>query len=199
MYASDNSGVGSQPVPGSQVAPHNRIDYRTHFGLLKFTNGTGLEGFYERWISGYRNRLDSLNIGSEWVEMPDFMAFFSDTFGSALMESICGPALIDLNPDFARDFSKYDLAIPGFLKGLPRWMIPHAYQARDKLLSSIKKWHEHARLHFKESSIDRNGDADPYWGNAFIRERQGPNGIFMTVDNFNADARAASDLGFIWA
>ena len=199
MYKSDDSGLGAQPVPGSHVAPHNRIDYRTHAGLLKFTNGTGLEGFYERWATGYRKRLGSLDIRDEWVEMPDFMVFFCDNFGSALIESICGPALLRLNPDFARDFSKYDLAMPGLLKGLPKWMIPQAYRARDKLLSSIKQWHGSARGQFEVSLIDQDGDTDPYWGSAFIRERQGADGIFTTVDNFDQDARAASDLGFIWA
>ncbi len=199
MYESDDSGLGAEPISSSHVAPNNRIDYRTHAGLIKFTNGKGLESFYERWATGYRARLRSLNMGDEWVEMPDFMAFFSDHFGSALIESICGPALLRLNPHFAQDFSRYDLAMPGLLKGLPRWMIPQAYHARDKLLSSIKQWHDFARSNFEVSLIDQNGDTDPYWGSAFIRERQGPNGIFMTVDKFNRDARAASDLGFIWA
>lgn len=199
MYESDDSGLDAQPVPGSQVAPHNRIDYRSHAGLLKFTNGAGFEGFYERWANRYRKRLRSLDIGDDWVEMPDFMVFFSDNFASALIESICGPTLLHLNPYFARDFSKYDLAMPGLLKGLPRWMIPQAYLARDKLLSSIKQWHNFAREKFDKSLIDQDGDTDRYWGSAFIRERQGPDGIFTTVDNFDQDARAASDLGFIWA
>lgn len=65
MYESDDSGLDAQPVPGSQVAPHNRIDYRTHAGLLKFTNGAGFEGFYERWATRYRKRLRSLDIGDD--------------------------------------------------------------------------------------------------------------------------------------
>lgn len=199
MYESDDSGLGAQPVPGSQVAPHNRIDYRTHAGLLKFTNGTGFEGFYERWVTGYKKRLRCLDIGDEWVGMPDFMGFFGDNFTPALIESICGPTLLRLNPNFARDFSQYDLAMPGLLKGLPRWMIPRTYRTRDKLLSSIRQWHSFAREQFDKSLIDQDGDTDPYWGSAFIRERQGPDGIFTTVGNFNHDARAASDLGFIWA
>lgn len=198
LYESDESGLGAQPLPGSQVAPHNRIDYITHAGLLKFTNGTGFEGFYERWAIGYRKRLQSLDIGDEWVEMPDFMDLYRDNFVPALIESICGPNLLHLSPDFVRDFSMYDLAMPGLLKGLPRWIIPQAYRARDKLLSSIKKWHDSARAQFDESWIDQDGDTDPYWGSAFIRERQGRYGIFATATNFNRDARAASDLGFIW-
>ena len=199
MYRLDNSGISSQPVPGSQVASRNRIDYRTHTGILKFTNGIGLEGFYERWVTGYINRLRAFDIGDEWVKMPDFFLFFNDSLGPAIFESICGSALLRLNPGFARDFLEYDLAIPGLLKSLPRWMIPQAYQVRDKLLDSIGKWHDFAREQSHDSSIGQDADTDPHWGSAFIRERQAPDGIFATADNFDRDARAASDLGFIWA
>lgn len=172
MYESDKSGLGAQPpVSGSQVALHNPIDYRTHANLLKFTNRRGLESFYEQWVTGYSKRLRSLDIGADWVEMPDFTVFFTDNFVSALIESICGPALLHLNPDFARDFPKYDLTMPGLFKGLPRWMIPQGYRARDKLLSSIKQWHDSRRGQFDQSLIDQDEDADPYWGSAFIRER----------------------------
>ena len=199
LYEADDSGLNAQPLPGSHVAPHNRVDYRTHVGLLKFTKGAGLGGFYERWETGFLRRLRSLDIGDEWVEIPDLMTFFSDHFGSALIESICGSLLTHLNPDFSREFSEYDQAMPGLLKGLPRWMNPHAYQVRDKLISSIKQWHAFAREQAQERLIDLNEDADPYWGSAFIRERQGPQGIFASIDGFDEDACAASDLGFIWA
>ncbi|KAL9128893.1 MAG: hypothetical protein Q9217_002515 [Psora testacea] len=199
MYRSDNTGLGAQPVPGSLVAPRNRVDYRTHVGLLRFTNGTGLEGFYERWAAGFTTRLRSLDVGDEWADMPDLMTFFSDSFGTAVIESICGPMMIRLNPQFPRELSKYDQAMPGLLKGLPRWIIPHAYEARANLISCIRKWHDHAREQSQGSLTEDDGDADAYWGSAFMRERHGPHGIFASVDNFNQDSCAASDLGFIWA
>ncbi|QSZ29810.1 hypothetical protein DSL72_004328 [Monilinia vaccinii-corymbosi] len=173
MYAKDNSGLAAQPPPGSSVAPNNRVDYRTHVGMLKFTKGAGLSNFCDRLVTGFRRRLAALPVSDqEWLELPDFMAFFNENFGSALIESICGPSLTRLSPDFAKDLSTYDTKIPGLLKGLPRWLIPDAYDARDKLLASIKQWHAFARAHFEEASISADGDADPYWGSLFIRERQ---------------------------
>ena len=199
MYERDDSGISHQALPSSHVQPHNRVDYRTHESLIRFTNGSGLQGFYERWVTGYRDRLQSLDIGDEWIAMPDLMGFFNDTFGAALIESICGRDFLDLNPHCSRDFSNYDLAVQKLLKGLPRWIIPQAYRARDKLLSAIKKWHDSATSRSGESSIVQTGDTDPYWGSSFMRERHGPDGIFSTVDNFDKDASASSDLGFIWA
>ena len=199
MYEADNSGIGRQALPGSHVEPHNRIDHRIHAGLVKFTSGSGLQGFYERWSNAYKERLQSLDIGNDWVEMPDFMTFFSDTFGSAVIESICGPTLLHMYPYFGRDFIKFDLAVPDLAKGLPRWMVPQSYRARDKLLSSIKRWHDAAREQHDQSSTKPVGDTDPYWGSAFIRERHSSDGIFSTADNFDKDAGGASDLGIIWA
>ncbi|KAF7876781.1 hypothetical protein EAF04_001864 [Stromatinia cepivora] len=195
MYAKDNSGLAAQLPLDSSVSPNNRVDYRTHVGMLRFTKGAGLSNFCDRLVTGFHQRLMALPIAEEWLELPDFMAFFDEHFGSALVESICGPSLTRLNPDFAKDFSRYDIEIPGLLKGLPRWIIPDAYEARDKLLTSIKQWHAFARAHFEEASVSPDGDSDPYWGSLFIRERQGDGGVFATTDN----ARAACDLGFIWA
>ncbi|KAI9648309.1 hypothetical protein NHQ30_002942 [Ciborinia camelliae] len=200
MYAKDDSGIAAQPPPGSSVAPHNRVDCRTHVGLLGFIKGDGLANSCEGLVTGFYQRLAELPVNEdEWLELPDFMAFYDEHFGSALVESICGPSLTRLSPDFAKDFSKYDMESPGLLKGFPRWLIPDAYEARDKLLASVKQWHTFARAYFKEESVSPDGDADPYWGSLFMRERQGVGGIFSNTDNFNDDARAASDLGLIWA
>ncbi|TGO52383.1 hypothetical protein BCON_0142g00090 [Botryotinia convoluta] len=199
MYAKDDSGLVAQPPTNSSVAPNNRVDYRTHVGMLRFTKGAGLSNFCDRLVTGLCQRLAAFSVDEEWIELPDFMAFFDQNFGSALVESICGPSLTRLSPEFAKNFSRYDMEIPGLMKGLPRWLIPDAYEARDKLLASIKQWHAFARDHFKEASISPDGDADPYWGSLFIRERQAEGGIFATTDNFGEDARAACDLGFIWA
>ncbi|RAL60974.1 hypothetical protein DID88_010070 [Monilinia fructigena] len=198
MYAKDDSGLATQPPPDSSVAPNNRIDYRTHVGMLRFTKGAGLSNFCDRLITGFHQRLAALSVSDqEWIELPDFMAFFDENFGSALVESICGPSLTRLSPDFAKDFSRYDMEIPGLLKGLPRWLIPDAYDARDKLLASIKQWHAFAQAHFEETSISPDGDADPYWGSLFIRERQSKDGIFATTDNFSDDARAAANTNLV--
>lgn len=196
MYASDNSGLNAQPRPESLVAPHNRVDHRTHVSLVKFMSGKGLLGFYTRFTNLFTDHLRHLDVGEDWVEMSDFMVFFEEGFGSAATEAICGPILRRVNPKFMQDLSKYDLGIPGLSKGLPIWMIPKAYAIRDELLDNIKQWHAVARAQFTDSSVDADGDFDPYWGSGFIRSRQD---MFASIDNFDYDAYAASDLGLIWA
>ena len=47
----------------------------------------------------------------------------------------------------------------------------------------------------KESSVEDDGDADPWWGSEAMRERQ----TFLgEVDNWDHDALASSDFGLLW-
>ena len=128
--------------------------------------------------------------------MPDLLTFFKKEFGSAATDAICGSILRQVNPNFMEGLDEYDQGMPSLTKGFPRWMIPKSYAVRDKLLDNIKQWHSIARTQFKTSSIDADGDFDPYWGFEFMRTRQD---LFASIDNFDYDAYAASDLGFIWA
>lgn len=194
-YASDKSGISTKPYPESNVAPHNRVDYLTHVGLVRFLNGDGLAGFYRRWQAGFIQRLQVLEIGKEWMDMPDLMSFWEETFGVAVIEAYTGPILRSVNPDFMRDLREYDFYVPDLSRGLPRWMTPKAYATRDKLITTVLQWHAIARALFHESAIKPDGDADPYWGSYFIRERQK---LFGAMDNFDYRAYAASDMGFIW-
>ena len=195
-YTSDKSGILSKPHPESNVAPHNRVDYLTHVGLVKLLSGDGLTGFFKRWQIGFRRRLEQYGIGEEWMDMPDLMAFWDETFGVAIFEAYAGPMLRCINPDIMHDLQVYDSVLPDLSRGLPRWMNTKAYAARDKLLASISQWHAVARALFKESMIDEDGDTDPYWGSSFMRDRQR---TFDAADSFDHRAHAASDLGFIWA
>ena len=107
------------PVCCSHVAPHSRIDYRTPSWLAEIYQRNRSRRLLDRWATGYHKRLSSLENVDEWVKMPDLMAFLTDNSGSALIESICNPALLHLSPDFTQDFTKHVLEIPGLLKGLP--------------------------------------------------------------------------------
>ncbi|KAI9876361.1 MAG: hypothetical protein M1830_006662 [Pleopsidium flavum] len=196
IYTLDDSGSFHQPYPDSKVKPNNRVDYHTNQSLLRFLGGPGLAPFFERFVTGLSKRLYSLNIEDEWTELPDFLEFFQLEMTPVVIEAVCGPVIMCHNPDFARDFWKYNLWVSALSKGLPRFMIPEAYRIRDKILIDIKQWHAYARTHFDKSKIGPDGDADPYWGSEFIRARQD---MFLSMDDFDYDALASSDFGAIWA
>ncbi|KAF4634134.1 hypothetical protein G7Y89_g3983 [Cudoniella acicularis] len=196
MYVADNSGFNENPAPQSTVSAHDRIDYHTHASLLSFTSGKHFPGFYNRWFKSFSARLQSLHNLKECIDLPDLLVLFERDFGLAVVEATCGTILERLNPNLAQDLAFYARCTPPLSKGLPRRFAPDAYSIRDKLLENIKEWHRIAKGSFKPSDVEADGDRDPFWGSEFIRSRQK---MFKGFSGFDANAAAASDLGFIWA
>ncbi len=196
-YRADDSGSHRRPHPDSNVAPHNRVDFLTHQILFKAFGGSGLNTSFDRCAGILRRNLESLAIPEDdWVEMPDLWAFFQAQLGTAVLEGLYGPALSRLSPGFLQDLWAFDKATPKLAKLMPKFLIPEAYRVRGRLLDGIRRWHDHARQHFDDSSIAADGDADPYWGSSMVRARQE---VLLNVDGQDYDAIVAADLGLIWA
>ena len=123
------------------------------------------------------------------------MQFWMDPLTASMNEALAGKVFECLNPDFTKGLLRYFHHSQGMMKGLPRWCMPEAYRLRDSLILDVKKWHAIAKARFRETDVDRNGGADPWWGSAFMRERQN---FQKEVDNWDHDAIAASDFGVFW-
>lgn len=195
MYTLDTSGIEAKPQKDSRVASHNRIDHLTHASFHKHLLGDGLNDTYQQFATAFIRRLPLLNIQEEWNDFPDMMQFWMDPLTASMNEALAGNILECLNPNFTKDLLKYFHYSQGMMKGLPRWCIPEAYRLRDSLVQDVKQWHAIARARFKEEDIVKSGGADPWWGSAFMRERQN---FQKEVDNWDHDAIASSDFGVLW-
>ncbi len=107
-----------------------------------------------------------------WVELPDLYAFLRDEAFRAAVEAMCGPYLLSESPSpegkqqqqpqqtqhkgsqssaaaasFVDDFWRFDRSLPWLVRGLPRWLYPAPYRARDRVLQRIKAWHAWANAH----------------------------------------------------
>ena len=136
-------------------------------------------------------------IGLEWVELPDLWLFIQNLVFPASTETLCGSFILSLNPNLTQEFWAFDQTVPALVKGFPRWSVPGAYKARDKMLSNIKRWHQFANEH---SDVFKTGsdqpDWDPYFGSKFVKTRQ----KFLTeIEIMDADGRASEDLGLLFA
>lgn len=195
-YKADDSGSRSRPHPESDIAPHNRVDYLTHVDLYRAFGGSALNKKFLRCADLLKLNLDGLALPKdEWTEIPDFLVFFQDQVGTALIKGIYGPTLLELNPGFMDDIWLFDRATPYFIKLMPRFLSPKIYQVRARLLQAIQRWYIHARKHFRERDIGPDGDYDPYWGSELIRSRQR---VLLKADDQDDTAMAAADLGLIW-
>lgn len=194
MYTLDTSGILAAPKPGSNVDFHNRIDHLTHASFHKHLLGQGLNSLYRSFSAGLLGRFSLLNIKDEWTEFPDIMEFWMPILTATMNETLAGPILECVNPNFTQDLLRYFQYTRHMMVGTPRWCIPKVYRLREKLIQDVKQWQAIARSRFHETDINEDG-ADPWWGSALIRERQN---ILKKVDNWDYDAIASSDLGVLW-
>ncbi|KAI1139121.1 cytochrome P450 [Hypoxylon sp. FL0543] len=197
LYDKDDSGGGPVPHPGSNVEARNRIDYLVYQSMIRFLEGKGLVPFWNRFADNITQQIHSLydGIGPEWEYRADLMKVVGDEATVSIINSLCGPYLLSLNPHFLQDFWEFDRNLQTYLQGMPWFLAPRAYAVRTRVLNAVKTWQQHARDHFTDSAIGADGD-DPFWGSSFFRERQE---MFLEMDGFDYDAIASEDFGAIWA
>lgn len=192
VYRADTSGPSRKPYPGSNIPADKRIDYLSHQEFLRGLSGPGLVSTFRRFQCALNSKVDELGRLNERTDVSDFRILFQDIIGTPLIEAIFGSEILRLNPDLVADLFKFDANVPWLARGVPSFLMPSAHRARRNLGDQLRKWHTHARQHFTESSIYEDGDGDPFWGSAFIRNRHA---IFSRVGGHDADARVALDLG----
>ena len=196
IYEQDNTGTASTPNPGSRyVAPHNRVDRLTHVGFHKHLVGPGLPGLFSRWACNFQRRAQELRIGPDWQEESDIWRFWGLHLLAALNEALAGPLLVILNPQFNILFLEFLSSAPIMMRGLPQQFHLRICSVRDELVHAVKQWHAVARAKFKPTDVDTHDDTDPWWGSAFLRERQK---YLLAIDNWDESAVAASDFGLFW-
>lgn len=195
MYTIDGSGIDAVPKPGTQVLPYNRVDYLTHANFHKHLMGKGLSSIYRGFATSFTRRLPSLNVQDDWTQFPDLFDFWLPPMTSAMNEGLAGPLIECINPDFANNLLKFYPYLHSLMKGMPRWWIPEAYELQKSLIHDVATWQAIARGRFRETDIDPLTGRDPWWGSAFMRERQG---ILQHVDHWDHNAIASSDFGIFW-
>ncbi|KAJ5735341.1 uncharacterized protein N7483_000466 [Penicillium malachiteum] len=200
MYRQDDSGIASTPLPGAHVALEHRIYYHLHRSAHRFLAGDALRRMTERFMRVLSEELHNdtaICPDDDWVELPDLYTFWKSRVFHAAMYALFGLYLTLLTPGFEQDFWSYMDVIPMLAMGLPRWMIPAAYAARDRVFTAVKTWHRFARAH---SDYRRNGSTDPdwdkYWGSAWLKVRQQFGQDSGCMDD---DALAAEDLTLLTA
>ncbi|KAH7324460.1 Pfs, NACHT and ankyrin domain protein [Stachybotrys elegans] len=195
VYRADNSGPFPKPWAGSDVPPDGRVDHVTHSSFLQALGGPGLLPTTKRYMKSLTARLEAQNIGHEWTEMPDLSAFFRELAGSALVESLFGPAMLKFSPEFIENLWGFDDNVPWLARGIPSFIMPSAHKHRERAVAQMKEWYIYARRHFDEANISSDGDADPIWGSWLMRFRQKN---LLALRDHDDEALARMDLGLAW-
>lgn len=200
FYEADDSGMGPSPRKGSRAKQEDRIHFHQARATQKFLSGQHLRPLAERYLKTLdRNlnaALDEADDG-QWVEHLDLYAFLQEHVSRSAIETLMGSKILELSPTIVEDFWEFDRNVPLFIRCLPRWIIPGPYRSRDRLLSSIKKWHAYAHQHSDCTRIEvEDPEWDPFFGSKLIRARQE---YALKMKPMTADARASEDMGLMFA
>jgi hypothetical protein len=198
IYKNDISGISPAPLPGTHVAPVDRIWYHHSTAAHKYLSGKFLQAMGQRFIKFLADETAANStIGKEWIELPDLYDFWRSQIVHAAIKALFGTHFLRLNPSFTDDFWRYIADISTLMMGLPRWVTPKAYADRDRVLEAIKRWHEYAEAH---SDYTKSGPDDPewdeYWGSKYLKVRHQ---FRHDISCMDADAHAADDLALMVA
>ena len=114
---------------------------------------------------------------------------------SAMNEALAGPIIECVNPNFTSDLLEYYPYMHNLFRRVPGWWMLKTRRLQKSMIRDVKIWHSIAKARFQESDVDPRTARDPWWGSAFMRERQR---ILTGVENWDADAIASSDFGIFW-
>ncbi|KAH8892796.1 cytochrome P450 [Thozetella sp. PMI_491] len=197
FYLADDSGMAATPREGSKTAQEDRIHFLQARTAQKFLSAPHLSGLIERYRTVLENNLDKLDISYEWTDMDDLYWFLQKLVTQSSTEAIMGSKILELNPRLVEDFWLFQSYTRHFLHFFPRWLIPKAYEARERLLAGIKRWHTYAHQHSDCTQVaPTDPDWDPHLGTKFVKARQFR---YLQMKPMTAEARACEDLGLIFA
>lgn len=162
----------------------------------QYFSGTQLTPMADVYVSTFRRNFSNKMFQTKtWTEIEDLWSFFQNEITRATIETIFGSAILKQYPRLVRDFWEFDSNIENFTRGLPRFMMPAAYTARDRLHENLKNWLQSAH---KGSDFAKDGDEDPAWdsdmGSKFFQVRDT---VFAKIPSLDYRARAAEALAIM--
>lgn len=128
------------------------------------------------------------------AEIPDLFEFVQYQVTRAITETFMGSTITQEYPELLADQWRFMDSSIEIVMGLPRFLIPAAYAARDRLLANLKKWNTTSEALRTQNLADTQWDARA--GSGLLQERQER---YAKTPGFNEDARVSQLLGLLFA
>ena len=183
VYESDDSGSTHDPHPESSVKPEDRVFHLVHKATADNLSGPQLKITAKRFKDALLQQIEASPITEEWTEMDDLFAFVRPMISRSTIQSMFGANFLRKFLEFFDDFLYFNQNMTKLLHRYPRWMVPKAWQARERCMAAMKKWRK-----------DVQGKND-FEGNGMIAQRWAG---FSKMKGLSDDGVAASDVGIIW-
>ncbi|KAF2648308.1 cytochrome P450 [Lophiostoma macrostomum CBS 122681] len=171
------------------------IDH-AHLALPRqYFSGTALVSMVDVYIATLRRNMSNKMIQEKfWTEIEDMWSFFQNEIARATMETIFGSELLRMHPRIVRDFWEFDKNVEQLFRGLPRFMMPTAYNTRDRLVGNLSIWLQSVH---PGTDFAKTAEEDPEWdaksGSKFFQARDA---VFAN-NTLDYQARAAEALAIM--
>lgn len=190
----DDSGTGTVSLSETTTGDA-RIWHKLHSIYLKnLTEKTAVDYLTGKFVFEFSEQLKAVPWESATMGLYDFLQKYQ--FNASTI-TLVGPRILRHDPQFARTFWEYDAAFMTLLQGLPKFMCPKGWAARDRTLEATKEWLAAATAAAEHTAPSGGADVDwdENFGHRLIRERNA-----ALVDyGISFEGRAAMHMGLIWA
>lgn len=171
------------------------MNYLKRKSLGNLLQGPGFSLVTRKLEDNLTERLLSIQVDNEWTRCDSFMEIFETQVSSAMIDSVCGPALLRRNPEFPKDLWALDHDVMKLICRMPRFLLSKTWASQQRGLAAIKSWYIWAQENFDPESVGPDG-YDQYWGSRYFRDLLG---MFAAVDGFDVNAIASEVFAFLWA
>ncbi|EWY79321.1 hypothetical protein FOYG_17510 [Fusarium oxysporum NRRL 32931] len=154
------------PDVSRRIMEHQRRDF------AHYLQGRNLVFVMERFKKNLASELSAASeVGHDWGRIPDLFSFLSNLILRANVEALYGEHLLRICPTFCQDFWNFYKAFPNISKGLPRWLVPSSYQARDEMHKSFDRWRTWCSENYNwDNDGLRDIEYEPIWGTQYVRK-----------------------------
>lgn len=155
----------NHPDSSRRIIEHQRKDF------LVYLRGNNLRSILHRFLGNLTKQVLIEDVtSSEWIDIPDMYGFMISRLFRAEVKALYGEHIFTVCPTFGEDFWAFYEALPTIAKGLPRWLSPSSYQARQKMLDNFQKWRTSCRESCNLKNTDlSDAEYHPTWGTQYIR------------------------------
>ncbi|KAK8110448.1 uncharacterized protein PG998_006905 [Apiospora kogelbergensis] len=145
-------------------AGHHEI-YEKFLSNKEFSNASA-----SKYCEVFSERLDSkFPVNGEWTTLSLSNMFRTDMTHCA-MQTLMGDRFLELNPGLVDKYWVFERYLAEFLVGLPKWLNPRPYRARDDFMVMTLRWARSAWEKFDWNGPDADSAWDPHFGSRIMRE-----------------------------
>ena len=163
--------------PSRYIMEKHRSDFRVYL------QGGNLGAILSRITDAFAASISSdprisAAADAEWVELPDLHDFMARRVFGAVTDVVFDEAFARVCPTLYEDFWAFYEVLPLLLLGIPRWMLPSIWAARDKMHHNFIVWRRWCEAQTPGGAAgapagDGGGGGDdifdPVWGTAMTR------------------------------